>query len=115
YTPPTPNQPGVHVFDNYPLEDLLPVIDWTPFFQAWELAGKYPAILTDEIVGPQASDLFADAQAMLKRIVDGKWLTARAVFGIWPANSDGDDVLVSLLPPGEGARRADEGAACQPS
>ncbi|WP_293717330.1 methionine synthase [Stenotrophomonas sp. UBA7606] len=115
YTPPTPNQPGVHVFDNYPLEDLLPVIDWTPFFQAWELAGKYPAILTDEIVGPQASDLFKDAQAMLKRIVNEKWLTARAVFGIWPANSDGDDVLVSLLPPGEGARRADEGAACQPS
>ncbi|WP_296246167.1 methionine synthase [uncultured Stenotrophomonas sp.] len=125
YTPPTPNQPGVHVFDNYPLEDLLPVIDWTPFFQAWELAGKYPAILTDEIVGPQASDLFADAQAMLKRIVDEKWLTARAVFGIWPANSDGDDVQIALLPlageqracprEGGGARRADEGAACQTS
>ena len=110
YTPPTPNKPGVHVFDDYPLEDLLPVIDWTPFFQAWELAGKYPAILTDEIVGAQASDLFADAQAMLKRIVDEKWLTARAVFGIWPANSDGDDVRISLLPlAGEGARRADEG------
>ncbi|KRG67402.1 5-methyltetrahydrofolate--homocysteine methyltransferase [Stenotrophomonas terrae] len=122
YTPPTPNQPGVHVFDDYPLEDLLPVIDWTPFFQAWELAGKYPAILTDEIVGPQASDLFADAQAMLKRIVDEKWLTARAVFGLWPANSSGDDVVLSLLPhagdstassllphAGEGARRADEG------
>jgi len=110
YTPPTPNQPGVHVFDDYPLEDLLPVIDWTPFFQAWELAGKYPAILTDEIVGAQASDLFKDAQAMLKRIVDEKWLTARAVFGIWPANSDGDDVRISLLPlAGEGARRADEG------
>ncbi|WP_313316607.1 methionine synthase [Stenotrophomonas sp.] len=122
YTPPTPNQPGVHVFDDYPLEDLLPVIDWTPFFQAWELAGKYPAILTDEIVGAQANDLFADAQAMLKRIVDEKWLTARAVLGLWPANSVGDDVQISLLPPagdraassllppaGEGARRADEG------
>ncbi|WP_303746624.1 methionine synthase [Stenotrophomonas pigmentata] len=116
YTPPTPNQPGVHVFDNYPLEDLLPVIDWTPFFQAWELAGKYPAILTDEIVGPQASDLFADAQAMLKRIVDEKWLTARAVFGIWPANSDGDDVRISLLPlAGEGAQRADGGGLSAPS
>ena len=103
YTPPTPNQPGVHVFDDYPLEDLLPVIDWTPFFQAWELAGKFPAILTDEIVGSQASDLFKDAQAMLKRIVDEKWLTARAVFGIWPANSDGDDVVLSLLPRGEDA------------
>ncbi|MGH8052461.1 MAG: methionine synthase [Stenotrophomonas sp.] len=112
YTPPIPASPGLHVFDNYPLEDLLPVIDWTPFFQAWELAGKYPAILTDEIVGPQASDLFKDAQAMLKRIVDEKWLTARAVFGIWPANSSGDDVQVSLLPlAGEGARRADGGSA----
>ncbi len=135
YTPPTPNQPGVHVFDNYPLEDLLPVIDWTPFFQAWELAGKYPAILTDEIVGPQASDLFKDAQAMLKRIVDEKWLTARAVFGIWPANSNGDDVVLTLLPRGEGIassllppageepvpakagmpRRADEGKLLAPS
>ena len=94
YTPPTPASPGLHVFDDYPLEDLLPVIDWTPFFQAWELAGKYPAILTDEIVGPQASALFKDAQVMLKRIVDEKWLTARAVFGIWPANSIGDDVRV---------------------
>ncbi|PZU26839.1 MAG: methionine synthase, partial [Stenotrophomonas sp.] len=82
-------------------------------------------ILTDEIVGPQASDLFADAQAMLKRIVDEKWLTARAVFGIWPANSDGDDVVLSLLPhageqracPREGgcARRADEGKLLAPS
>ncbi|TDB27862.1 methionine synthase [Stenotrophomonas sp. ATCM1_4] len=115
YTPPTPASPGLHVFDDYPLEDLLSVIDWTPFFQAWELAGKFPAILTDEIVGPQASDLFKDAQAMLKRIVDEKWLTARAVFGIWPANSKGDDVVVSLLPPGEGARRADEGTPSSPS
>jgi len=120
YTPPAPASPGLHVFDDYPLEDLLPVIDWTPFFQAWELAGKFPAILTDEIVGPQASDLFKDAQAMLKRIVDEKWLTARAVFGIWPANSKGDDVVVNLagaaftsLPPftGEGARRADGGGS----
>ncbi len=99
YTPPTPAQPGLHVFDDYPLADLLPVIDWTPFFQAWELAGKYPAILTDDIVGPQASDLFKDAQAMLKRIVSEKWLTARAVFGIWPANSKGDDVVVSAPSP----------------
>ncbi len=120
YTPPTPASPGLHVFDDYPLDDLLPVIDWTPFFQAWELAGKFPAILTDEIVGPQASDLYRDAQAMLKRIVDEKWLTARAVFGIWPANSKGDDVVVNLagaattsLPPftGEGAQRTDGGDA----
>ncbi|MGH6644813.1 MAG: vitamin B12 dependent-methionine synthase activation domain-containing protein, partial [Bradyrhizobium sp.] len=111
YTPPTPNKPGVTVFDDYPLAELMELIDWTPFFQAWELAGKYPAILTDEVVGKQASELFADAQAMLKRIVGEKWLKAKAVFGLWPANSVGDDVVVSLLPSGEGARRADEGTA----
>ena len=94
YTPPTPNKPGLHVFDDYPLEDLLEVIDWTPFFNAWELFGKYPAILTDEVVGTQARELFRDAQAMLKRIVEEKWLTAKAVFGIWPAHSVGDDVVL---------------------
>ncbi|ADV27641.1 methionine synthase [Pseudoxanthomonas suwonensis 11-1] len=93
YVPPVPNQPGVHGFE-WPLEDLLPVIDWTPFFQAWELAGKYPAILQDPVVGKQASELFRDAQAMLKRIVAEKWLTARAVYGIWPAHSRGDDVVL---------------------
>ena len=102
YTPPAPAQPGVTVFDDYPLAELVELIDWTPFFQAWELAGRYPAILTDEVVGKQATELFADAQAMLKKIVAEKWLTAKAVFGLWPANSHGDDVLVSLLPPGEG-------------
>ena len=93
YVPPVPNQPGVHGF-NWPLEDLLPVIDWTPFFQAWELAGKYPAILQDPVVGKQAGELFRDAQAMLKRIVAEKWLAARAVYGIWPAHSRGDDVVL---------------------
>ncbi len=92
YTPPAPRKPGLHVLDDYPLADLVEVIDWTPFFQAWELAGKYPAILTDEIVGTQASELYRDARAMLARIVDERWLTARAVFGLWPANSVGDDV-----------------------
>ncbi|MBN6101292.1 methionine synthase [Xanthomonas sp. CFBP 8703] len=94
YTPPAPKQPGLHVFDDYPLEELLPLIDWTPFFQAWELAGKFPAILSDAVVGQQASDLYRDARAMLKRIVGEKWLTAKAVFGLWPANSVGDDVVV---------------------
>jgi len=94
YVPPAPNRPGLHVFDDYPLAELVDYIDWTPFFQAWELAGKYPAILTDEIVGTQASELYQDARAMLGRIVDEKWLQARAVFGLWPANSIGDDVLV---------------------
>ncbi|WP_028915985.1 methionine synthase [Pseudoxanthomonas sp. J35] len=93
YVPPAPNRPGVHAFD-WPLGDLLPVIDWTPFFQAWELVGKYPAILQDEVVGQQASELYRDAQAMLRRIVDERWLAARAVYGLWPANSRGDDVVL---------------------
>jgi len=96
YTPPTPRQPGLHVFDDYPLEELIGLIDWTPFFQAWELAGRYPAILTDAVVGTHARELFADAQAMLERIVDEKWLTAKAVFGLWPANSVGDDVVADI-------------------
>ncbi|KLD79873.1 methionine synthase [Xanthomonas hyacinthi] len=94
YTPPAPKQPGLHVFDDYPLPELIELIDWTPFFQAWELAGKFPAILSDAVVGSQASELYRDARAMLKRIVAEKWLIAKAVFGLWPANSVGDDVEV---------------------
>ncbi|MGV8922872.1 MAG: methionine synthase [Thermomonas sp.] len=96
YTPPVPAQPGIHVFDDYPLHELVPLIDWTPFFNTWELAGRYPAILDDEVVGTQARELFADAQAMLKRIVDEKWLQAKAVIGLWPANAVGDDVVVDV-------------------
>ncbi len=92
--PPPPHQPGVHVFDDWDLADLRAHIDWTPFFRAWELAGNYPAILTDPVVGESASSLFADAQAMLDRIVGEKWLTARGVAGLWPATREGDDVLV---------------------
>ncbi len=95
YTPPAPKQPGLHVFDDYPLAELIEIIDWTPFFQAWELAGKYPAILSDEIVGKQATELYRDARAMLDKIVAEKWLTAKAVFGLWPAHSEGDDVMLS--------------------
>jgi 5-methyltetrahydrofolate--homocysteine methyltransferase len=81
------------VFEDYPLEDLVERIDWTPFFQAWELAGRFPAILDDEIVGIEARKLYADAQAMLERIVREKWLKAAAVIGFWPANSvDFDDI-----------------------
>ncbi|NEL26635.1 MAG: dihydropteroate synthase, partial [Xanthomonas perforans] len=98
YTPPAPRQPGIHVFDDYSLQELIELIDWTPFFQAWELAGKFPAILSDEIVGTQASELYRDARRMLKRIVEEKWLTAKAVFGLWPANSVGDDVVVLTEP-----------------
>ncbi len=96
YTPPAPKQPGLTVFDDYSLAELVEYIDWSPFFNTWELAGKYPAILDDAIVGTQARELFRDAQAMLKRIVKEQWLTAKGVFGLWPANSIGDDVVVDL-------------------
>jgi len=86
-----PKKLGVQTFDDYPLTDLVERIDWTPFFQAWELAGKYPRILEDEIVGEHALNLFRDAKAMLTKIVDEKWLKARAVLGFFPANSVNDD------------------------
>jgi len=91
---PAPKFFGTRVYDNYDLAELARYIDWTPFFQTWELAGPYPAILTDEKVGKAATDLFNDAQKMLKKIVDEKWLTARAVIGFWPANSLDDDILI---------------------
>ncbi len=98
YEPPQPASPGITVFDDYDLATLRRYIDWTPFFQAWELAGHYPAILTDAVVGTQASELFQDAQAMLDRIIAEKWLTARAVIGLWPAANVGDDVEVYAPP-----------------
>ena len=94
YAPPAPKFFGTRVYDNYDLEELARYIDWTPFFQTWELAGPFPQILQDEKVGAAARDLYRDAQAMLKKIVDEKWLTARAVIGFWPANSVDDDILV---------------------
>lgn len=95
YTPPKPNFTGLKVFDDYPLEELIDTIDWTPFFISWDLVGKYPKILNDEIVGEAARNLFADAKAMLKNIVDNKLLTAKAVVGFWPANSvNHDDIEV---------------------
>ncbi|MDE2083306.1 MAG: methionine synthase [Xanthomonadaceae bacterium] len=95
YTPPAPRKPGVTVFDDIPLSELLPVIDWTPFFQTWELAGHYPALLEDKIVGAQATELFDDAEKILKKIVAEKWLRAKAVIGFWPAARDGDDIALS--------------------
>ncbi len=83
---------GVKTFASYSLETLVPFIDWTPFFQTWELVGQYPKILTDKTVGVEATKLFADAQALLKKIVADKSLTAQAVFGLFPANSVGDDI-----------------------
>ena len=89
---PRPSFLGVRVLDDYPLTELIERIDWTPFFQTWELAGHYPAILDDPTVGAAATSLFADARAMLDRLVSGGRLRARAVFGFWPANSVGDDI-----------------------
>ncbi|WP_354280551.1 dihydropteroate synthase, partial [Sphingomonas sp. PvP056] len=96
--PAAPLQPGVHVFDDWDLADLRELIDWTPFFRAWELAGNYPAILDDEIVGESARSLFADAQKMLDQIIAEKWLTAKGVAGLWPCRREGDDVVISAKP-----------------
>ncbi len=85
---------GTKVFEEYPLAELVDYIDWTPFFQTWELAGKFPKILEDEVVGVEAKKLYDDAQKLLKRIVGEKWLTANAVIGIWPANAEGDDIVL---------------------
>ncbi|WP_454279508.1 methionine synthase [Sphingomonas sp. Marseille-Q8236] len=90
-----PKQPGVHVYQDWDLSDLRDYIDWTPFFRAWELAGNFPAILTDEVVGESASGLYADAQAMLDTIIAEKWLTARGVAALWPCRRDGDDVILT--------------------
>ena len=87
-------QPGVHRFDDWDLADLRGYIDWTPFFRAWELAGNFPAILTDEVVGESATGLYEDAQGMLDRIIAEKWLTARGVAGLWACHRHDDDVWV---------------------
>lgn len=90
-----PAKPGIHVLQDIPLDELVPLIDWTPFFQSWELAGKFPAILDDEVVGQQARHLYDDALQMRNTLVKEKWLTARAVFGLFPAVRQGDDIQVS--------------------
>ena len=94
YNPPVPLKQGVWAFENYPLDELRPYIDWTPFFQSWQLAGKYPAIFEDPIVGKEAQRLYDDAQAMLDQIITEKWIRAAAVVGIFPAQADGDDILL---------------------
>jgi len=91
----TPNQLGIQIVENQDLNELVPFIDWSPFFRSWDLHGKYPDILKDEVVGAQATELFKDAQVILKKILDGKLLTAKAIFGIFKANSnDTDDILI---------------------
>jgi len=92
--PPAPLHPGIREFGEWPLRDLRTVIDWTPFFRAWELAGNYPAILEDEVVGESARALFADAQALLDRVIAEHWLTARGTVGLWRCRREGDDVMV---------------------
>jgi 5-methyltetrahydrofolate--homocysteine methyltransferase len=91
YVPPKPKFLGIKAFEDYPLEELIERIDWTPFFVAWELHGKFPRIFNDDVVGEQARQLYQDARAMLEQIVSQKWLSARAVVGLFPANRAGDD------------------------
>ncbi|WP_027387144.1 methionine synthase [Chryseobacterium gregarium] len=91
----TPNQLGIQIFENQDLNELLPFVDWSPFFRSWDLHGKYPNILEDEVVGAQARELFKDAQVILKRILDEKLLTAKAIFGIFKANTnETDDIII---------------------
>ena len=93
HAPAKPRSVGLMALKNYPLEKLVPYIDWGPFFQAWDLAGKYPDILQDAVVGEAARNVLKEGQAMLERIVKGRWLTASGVFGLWPANAVGDDIV----------------------
>jgi 5-methyltetrahydrofolate--homocysteine methyltransferase len=94
YVPPKPSFLGTRVFDDYSIAELVEYIDWTPFFQTWELAGKFPAILDDAKVGEAARALYDDARNMLDKIVAEKWFKASAVVGFWPANAQGDDIVV---------------------
>ena len=94
HRPVKPRQLGLMALRNYPLEKIAERIDWGPFFQAWDLAGRYPDILTDSVVGEAARNVHAEGKAMLDRIVKGRWLTANGVFGLWPANSVGDDIEI---------------------
>ena len=94
YKPTKPKFIGKRVFKNFDLAELEPFIDWAPFFQTWDLAGPFPAILEDDVVGEEAKKVFADGQAMLKKIIEGRWLTANAVVGLYPAQRVGDDIVL---------------------
>ena len=94
YNPTKPKFIGKRVFKNFDLAELEPFIDWAPFFQTWDLAGPFPAILEDDVVGEEAKKVFADGQAMLKKIIEGRWLTANAVVGLYPAQRVGDDIVL---------------------
>src|SRR5690606_21801568 len=92
YTPPRPSFLGTKVFESYDLNELARYIDWTPFFQAWEMKGRYPAILDSEEQGPAARQLWDDAQSMLREVLQKNWFRPKAVIGFWPANAIGDDI-----------------------
>jgi 5-methyltetrahydrofolate--homocysteine methyltransferase len=94
YLPPVPKFVGRRMFKNFDLTELAKYIDWGPFFQTWDLAGPFPAILKDEVVGTEAVRVYADGQRMLKRLIEGRWLTASGVIGFWPANTENDDDIV---------------------
>ncbi len=94
YEPPVPKKPGIHLLDDYSLEELTEYIDWTPFFTSWQLKGKFPAILEDETVGQEAQKLYNDARSMLRQIIDEGWLQAKAIIGLFPANASGDDIEI---------------------
>ena len=109
YAPPPPRLLGRRVLEDYPLEEIAPRIDWSPFFHTWDLAGRFPRILEDPVVGETARSLYGDARAMLDRIVAERWLEARAVVGFFPARTAGDDDI-EILPPDGGAGAAGDGA-----
>jgi 5-methyltetrahydrofolate--homocysteine methyltransferase len=115
YHPPVPKKEGVWSFFNYDLAELRPYIDWTPFFQSWQLTGRYPEILKDPIVGTEATKLFNDAQRMLDQMIAEKWITANAVVGLFPANSDMDDIIIYAAPMLRPANTKPGATAQQPS
>ncbi len=103
YTPPVPTFTGTRIFEDYPLTELVDYIDWTPFFSSWGLAGKFPAILTDEVVGEQATELYEEARKMLGQMIEEQWVRAKAVIGFWPATGDvATDTVTVTLSHGEG-------------
>ncbi|MCR9100114.1 MAG: methionine synthase [bacterium] len=101
-----PAQPGVQVISDYDLEELTEYIDWTPFFSSWQLKGKFPAILEDEVVGTEAQKLYNDARSMLRQIIDEKWLTAKAIFGLFPANAVGEESVAVFADEGRKEQQA---------
>ena len=110
YTPPVPHKLGIEIFDDYLLDELAEYFDWTPFFIAWELAGKFPRILCDAVVGQEASKLYDDARQMLAKIIDEKWFSAKGIFGLFPANSIGhDDIIVHGFTAAAGTGRYESG------